>query len=399
MKATINNTLLAKLKSQGKYYDVWDSKLGGFHLRVNPTGNVTYRCAYARNKIATIGKASLLTPTQARDRAKQILGDAAVGIYPHISNNASKLTLHDYLDGDYSRWRLIHRKNAVEDLTRMRVNFFADFGNLLLSEITPLLVEKWRLKKLSRDIKAATVNRDIAFLKAALAKAVEWGFIENNPIAKVKPIKTDKSAKVRYLDKEEATRLRNALDQREAILIEERKSANQWRRERGYSELPTDSLDYMKSLILLSINTGLRRGEILNLMWENIILDKAVLTVTGDTAKSGKTRHIPLNKEALCILRQWRERTISQELVFSGKNGEKLKSVKKAWARILKLADIKNFRWHDLRHHFASKLAMKGVDLNTIRELLGHSDIQMTLRYAHLAPEHKAKAVEQLLVD
>lgn len=84
-------------------------------------------------------------------------------------------------------------------------------------------------------------------------------------------------------------------------------------------------------------------------------------------------------------------------MVFPGKNGEKLKSVKKAWANILKLAQIKNFRWHDLRHHFASKLAMGGVDLNTIRELLGHSDIQMTLRYAHLAPQHKAKAVAVLL--
>lgn len=125
---------------------------------------------------------------------------------------------------------------------------------------------------------------------------------------------------------------------------------------------------------------------------------RAVLTVIGDTAKSGKTRHVPLNAEALSTLKQWRARTdLLSELVFPGKNGDKLESVKKAWARILKLAQIKNFRWHDLRHHFASRLAMGGVDLNTILELLGHSDIQMTLRYAHLAPQHKAKAVAVLL--
>jgi len=399
MKAIINNSLLPKLKPHSKHYDVWDDKLGGFHLRVNPNGKMVYRCGYARNKVVTIGKAELLTPAQARDRAKQILGDAAVGFILQVSGqrSSSEMTLHHYLEGEYGQWRLLNRKNAQADLARVKVNFLKDFGSLPLQEVSPLLIEKWRSKKLSRDVKPATVNRDINILKSALTKAVEWGFIESNPLTVFKPVKVDKLAKIRYLDKEEIERLRRVLDEREESLIEGRKSANEWRREREYPELPADSLDYMKSLILLSINTGLRRGEILSLTWENVILEMAVLTVAGDTAKSGKTRHIPLNAEALTILRQWRQRTLSPGLVFSGKDGEKLKSVKKAWARILKLAQIKNFRWHDLRHHFASKLAMGGVDLNTIRELLGHSDIQMTLRYAHLAPQHKAKAVAVLL--
>jgi integrase len=397
MKAIINNSLLPKLKPHSNYYDVWDDKLSGFHLRVNPNGKMVYRCAYARNKVATIGKVELLTPAQARDQAKQILGDAAVGIYPESQRQSSSITLHQYLEGEYSQWRLLNRKNAQADLARVKVNFLQGFGKLPLQGITPLLIEKWRSKKLSKGTKPATVNRDINILKSALAKAVEWGFIESNPLTTFKPVKVDKLAKVRYLDKEEIERLRRVLDEREASLIEGRRSANEWRRDREYPELPADSLDYMRSLILLSINTGLRRGEILSLTWENVVLDMAVLTVVGDTAKSGKTRHIPLNAEALNILREWRQRTLSQRFVFSGKDGEKLKSVKKAWTRILKLAQIKKFRWHDLRHHFASRLAMGGVDLNTIRELLGHSDIQMTLRYAHLAPQHKAKAVAVLL--
>jgi integrase len=360
---------------------------------------MVYRCAYARNKVATIGKVGLLTPAQARDQAKQILGDAAIGIHPKSQRQSSSMTLHYYLDSEYAEWRLLNRKNGQDDLIRLKVNFLENFGTLPLQEITPLLIEKWRSKKLSKGVKPATVNRDITVLKSSLAKAVEWGFIDSNPLITFKPVKVDKLAKVRYLDNEEVKRLRYVLDEREAHLLEGRKTANEWRREREYPELPIDSLDYMKSLILLSINTGLRRGEILNLTWENIILDMAVLTVAGDTAKSGKTRHIPLNAEALNVLKEWRQRTISQGLVFPGKNGESLKSVKRAWARILKLADIKNFRWHDLRHHFASKLAMGGVDLNTIRELLGHSDIQMTLRYAHLAPQHKAKAVAVLLEE
>ncbi len=82
--------------------------------------------------------------------------------------------------------------------------------------------------------------------------------------------------------------------------------------------------------------------------------------------------------------------------MFSGKVGKRLDNVRKAWAGILKDAGIVDFRWHDLRHDFASKLVMNGVPLNTVRELLGHTDLTTTLRYAHLAPDHKAEAVNRL---
>ncbi len=153
----------------------------------------------------------------------------------------------------------------------------------------------------------------------------------------------------------------------------------------------------MKPLVLLSVNTGLRRGELFDLHWSNVDLDWRILTVTGATAKSKRTRHVPLNREATLVLQGWRAQSgASEGLVFSNDAGQRFNRVNFSWRRLLKDASIAAFRWHDMRHHFASRLVMGGVDLNTVRELLGHSDYARTLRYAHLAPEHKLKAVEVL---
>jgi len=146
----------------------------------------------------------------------------------------------------------------------------------------------------------------------------------------------------------------------------------------------------------LTLNTGLRRGEILHLTWADVDLLQRELIVRGDNAKSGKTRHIPLNNEALTPLQQWRSDSKPTEWVFAGHDGKCMLAVKTSWKGVLHSAAIVDFRWHDLRHHFASRLVMNGVDLNTVRELLGHSDLSMTLRYAHLSPEHKADAVAKL---
>jgi integrase len=122
------------------------------------------------------------------------------------------------------------------------------------------------------------------------------------------------------------------------------------------------------------------------------------MTIHGKSAKSGQTRHIPMNREARDVIRTWRPAD-AKPGVYVFANGEKegLTTIKTAWAPLLKRAEIDSFRFHDLRHTFASKLVMAGVDLNTVRELLGHADLKMTLRYAHLAPSVKAAAVEKLV--
>src|SRR3546814_7773873 len=129
--------------------------------------------------------------------------------------------------------------------------------------------------------------------------------------------------------------------------------------------------------------------------WSSDVCSSDLMTVTGATAKSRRTRHIPLNREATLVLQGWREQSLTREgRVFVNDDGERFGQVNTAWRRLLKDAGITEFRWHDMRHHFASRLVMGGVDLNTVRELLGHRDYAMTLRYAHLAPGPKLKRSE-----
>jgi len=216
----------------------------------------------------------------------------------------------------------------------------------------------------------------------------------------MKRLKPDKLGRVRWLDKYEEKALRDTLDNRQENQRKDRAKYNDWRRQRHVeplSQLEGVFTDYLKPMVLLALNTGLRRGEIFNLHWPDIDLNDRTLTVQGQTSKSGSTRYIPMNDEVFSVLVTWRNQSASEKLVFpSPATGKRFDNISSSWKNLTADASIKNFNFHDLRHHFASKLVMAGVNLNTVRELLGHSSLEQTLRYAHLDPEHKAKAVALL---
>jgi integrase len=181
---------------------------------------------------------------------------------------------------------------------------------------------------------------------------------------------------------------------RDQAMAEARESANAWRAARGKPTMPAIEAyaDHVTPLVLVAMNTGMRRGELTSLTWSDVHLPGKRLTVRAETSKAGKARHLPLNSEAVAVLERWAKCT-----PYDGDRVFPIESPKKAWAALIDDAKISDLRFHDLRHHFASRLVMAGIDLNTVRDLLGHADIKMTLRYAHLAPEHKASAVETLV--
>lgn len=401
VKAFITNSLVTNLKPKDKQYDVRDTKIPGFLIRVNPTGKMLYVCQYKRGRRINLGRVGVITPAQARDKALVILGDVAKGIDPK-KEKRENITLKEFIEQHYQSWVIQHRKSGEKTIKNITRCFLRGaFDDYKLSSIAPMLIDQWRTQRLRNGRTVATVNRDITALKAALSKAVLWEFIEMHPLERLKQLKSDHSIKVRYLSHDEERRLREALVKRDNKIKTERNNANKWRHDRGYDLLPElnkfEFVDHIRPMVLLSLNTGLRQGEVFSLKWENINFERALLTIEGDFAKSGKTRHVPLNSEALNTLAVWLKQSVKNSYVFANKKGEPFDNVKKSWSKILAIADIQNFRWHDMRHHFASRLVMSGVDLNTVRELLGHSDLSMTLRYAHLAPEHKANAVEKLV--
>jgi len=361
---------VTRLKPDTKPREIRDDKIKGLLVRVQPSGTMSYVCQYGRGKRITLGDARILTLDQARTKAKEILGQVATGTDPQEDRKpkAGPLTLGRFLTDHYQEWITNHHRHD-DNLNRIRASF-ADLLDTPLTEIIPWTIERHRKARKDAGKAASTINRDVAALRAALSRAVDWGLIESNPLKPLKQIKTDRTGVIRYLEPAEESRLLAALES-------------------------LKEGDRLRPMVLTSLHTGIRWGELAGLYWKDIDLQARRLTVRGEGAKSRQTRHIPLNDTACSALLDWRGELPRMGLVFPGKAGV-LDNVRKSWASLLQAACIEEFRWHDLRHSFASKLVQSGVDLNTVRELLGHQSMQMTLRYAHLAPEHRAAAVARI---
>lgn len=405
--AKITNSSIKNLRVSDKRLN--DSEISGFHARISDKGRIHYYLYYrvgskqANYKLGTHGA---ISPSEARELAAIKAGEIARGVdvQSERSNERKKAEqqranrLDNYLSGVYRPWLAARNPKTVDRIVRSIEYGFADFLKLPLEEINAKRIESWRSQRRAEEMKPATINRYINCLKGAMSRAVDWGYIDSHNLSKVKQYQVDQGV-VRYLSDDETKRLAEAIENRNERYRNERDSANKFREARGYHLLP--SLRYMRyvdclePVIIMAMNTGMRKGEIFSLKWSDINLEQRQLVVQADNSKSGKHRVIPLNSKVMSMLEDWTKQSLSI-YVFEGEEGKPITDIKKSFSAILDDAKITNFRFHDFRHHFASRLVMAGQDLNTVRELLGHADLKMTIRYAHLAPEHKARAVELL---
>jgi len=397
----LSSQRINKAEAGSKPYELRDTKLPGFILRVQPTGRKTFYCEYARGKRVKIGVFTQISLANARERAREVLADAFTGGDPAfvLRKRRQAITYKDFLDKHYLPWSDVNHTVPRQTRNLLYKNF-EEFMTKKISSITLAEVERWRVKMLKTSKSNDTLNRKLGVFRSSFNKAVEWDIIASNPLVKMKMLRSDGNEIVRYLSVDEERSLVLTVYRREEMARAKRVIANRWRRERNYPLLPDlhdqRFIDHMRPMIILALNTGMRKSEIFKLKWRNVDFGLKQVTVEAKIAKSKKVRHIPLNADALRCLKDWKEENNYPIYVFESKSGKPFNNVQKAWSGILKDAKIEGFRWHDMRHHFASKLVMAGVSLNTVRELLGHSNYKMTLRYAHLSPGHKADAVALL---
>jgi site-specific recombinase XerD len=396
-----------------KRFDLRDTAIKGFVANFTTKGSIKfylrYRNSQGRQKTYVIGSYGPVTTAMARDIAKEKMGEVAKGIDIQGEKLNARLgmasqfdsTLRAFINSKYADWIRTERKTGEEALARILRNF-EELLDTPMNQITSWQLTSWRKTRLQNNVSPSTLNRDISTLKALLAKAVEWGDLQTHPLNTLKPLKTDKTGVIRFLSEEEAKRLRLALDERQVRQRQQRSNHINWleaRKRRKVHPFPESYTDYLKPLTILALNTGMRRGELFDLRVHDLNFEQRILTVKGETAKSGTSRYINLNREAVRTLETWlkEQKLNADDLVFANpKTGERLTNIRKSWGNLMEAARISKFRFHDLRHTFASNLVMKGADLYTVKELLGHSSIETTQRYAHLAPEHKARAVELL---
>ncbi len=235
-----------------------------------------------------------------------------------------------------------------------------EFGDKPVRSVLPGDIEARRRQLESIGLKPASVNRYLAALKSTFSLAIKNGKAEKNPVQQVKYSKENNN-RVRWLTDEEETRLFTILPQK------------------------------YHPLVTVALHTGLRKSEQFKLEWRDIDFKEGFITVRE--SKPGESRIIPMNETVEGTLRRL-PRVINNPHVFVGKEpGTRRTDLPKFWEKYLVETGIENFHWHDLRHTFASRLVMAGVDLYKVKKLLGHHDLKMTERYAHLAPGYLKEAV------
>jgi len=271
-----------------------------------------------------------------------------------------KIKFKDFAEEFIEVYAKPNKKSWKRDQLSMK-HLKKHFGEKYLSQITSYDIENYKKERI-KEVSPSTINRELACLKTMFNKAIEWKKVKENPVREVKLFK-ENNERIRYLKEDEIKKLLNNLS------------------------------GSLRIIVIIALNTGMRLSEILNLRWEDIDFSTKLIYIRE--SKSGESREIPMTDIVYNTL--WDLKFTSQlkgrvsPFVFKG--------IKKYWVShrfhyIVKKLGIKDFRFHDLRHTFASYLAMMGVNLKTIQELLGHKTFKMTLRYAHLSKDYKREVME-----
>jgi integrase len=297
-------------------------------------------------------------------------------IYEGKYNPVKKL-FSEFVDETFLPWSTANKRSHREDEQRS-VTLKGFFGEKHLRDIKPMMIEKFKRERLSTPTKhdteerprprsPASVNRDLACLSKILSMAFDNELIDSNPMRRVRLLK-ENGSRERFITADEEVKL--------------------------FAKL-TGRRDHIRSVVTVALNTGMRRGEILDLQWEHV--NFIARTIFIARSKTGKTRTIPMNDIVFEELKALKQDAGTRDFVFSvSKTGVNIDSIKTGWRNACAAAGLVDLRFHDTRHTFATRLRANGVHEWDIRDLLGHTTTRMTSVYTHQTPANLRQAVTTL---
>lgn len=297
-------------------------------------------------------------------------------IYEGKYNPVKKLFC-EFVDETFLPWSTANKRSHREDEQRS-VTLKGFFGEKHLRDIKPMMIEKFKRERLATPTKhdteerprprsPASVNRDLACLSKILSMAFDNELVDSNPMRRVRLLK-ESGSRERFITAEEEVKL--------------------------FAKL-TGRRDHIRSVVTVALNTGMRRGEILDLQWEHV--NFIARTIFIAKSKTGKTRTIPMNDIVFVELKALKQDAGTRDFVFSvSKTGVNIDSIKTGWRNACAAAGLVDLRFHDTRHTFATRLRANGVHEWDIRDLLGHTTTRMTSVYTHQTPANLRQAVTTL---
>ena len=365
--------VIGELSPEPMEYTIWDARVEGLGVRVRPSGarSYVYLEANGNRRRCTLGPTNALSLEEARQRYLAVLAGAPSTGPRSSQGHGSVPRFRDFVAGEWRRGCYVRYKPSTRATTDsyLRVQLLPAFGGKLLDRITRADVHRWFDQAGARTPGAA--NRALEILRQVLNYAVRCEHIPANPAQGVQL--NPKRRITRFLSKDEIRRLHRALDQ-------------------GVAGRP--GLAPQADLVRLLLLTGCRGSEIRCLRWREIHGS----TLDLDDSKTGP-RRVFLSAEAQTILE--RQQRASSPYVFPSPldparpRGE----IHEFWHCIRRQAGIEDVRLHDLRHTFASHAVIQGLPLPVVARLLGHSNMRMTLRYAHVRDREIEAAAERVGVE
>lgn len=368
----INETFVKKVAPPTANHKIhYDSDIPGFGVRVTKAGTKSFILNYHINKRErrfTIGKFPAWTAAAARDKAKELRRLIDQGIDPQKEKTERRdaPTITDL-------WKEYEKDHFPTLSPRSQTDQRGMWANYILPELGMVAVRELnnrQVRHLHSKISEKTptrANRVLEVLRKALNLSIEWEWITRNPANDFR--RNSEHSREKYLTADQYERVFAALEK-----MTNQKAAN--------------------AIRLLTL-TGARRGEVLGLEWQDLDLELGIWNRPPHKSKDRKRKRIPLSNEALMLLRSMRE-VAGADFLFPTSKGTPMPDLNRPWRWLRSEVEIPDLRIHDLRHSFASVLVSSGETLETIGKLLGHSQHQTTMRYAHLMDDPLRRAANKL---